>query len=93
MKPVKRIPSQPTIKGKKSTGTTPPAPVNVWAWLKVDKPALPKPPPSSPKPRFGADVGVGEDWGHLNRRRQSSRVEKVRRDIWVMKDVLARKKI
>lgn len=35
---------------------------------------------------FGAEVGVGEDWGHLNRRRRGTRGEKVQRDVkWMRK--------
>jgi hypothetical protein len=35
---------------------------------------------------FGAEVGVGEDWDHLNRRRRRAREEKVERDVrWMRK--------
>ena len=36
---------------------------------------------------FGAEVGVGEDWSHLNKRRQRAREEKVARDVKWMKKV------
>ena len=40
--------------------------------------------PTPPKEPFGAAVGVGEDWSHLNKRRQNSRVKQVQRDVeWV----------
>lgn len=51
----------------------------------------PQPAPK-PKPRrepFGTVVGVGEDWGHLNRRRQRSRVEKVQRDVEWLRELEA----
>jgi hypothetical protein len=36
--------------------------------------------------KFGAEVGVGEDWGHLNKRRRRAREEKVQRDVkWMRK--------
>lgn len=38
-------------------------------------------------PLFGAEVGNGEDWGHLNKRRQRARVGKVRRDMQFMKEL------
>jgi hypothetical protein len=35
---------------------------------------------------FGAEVGVGEDWSHLNKRRRRAREEKVARDVqWIEK--------
>jgi hypothetical protein len=35
---------------------------------------------------FGAEVGVGEDWSHLNKRRRRAREEKVSRDVkWIRK--------
>ncbi|KAI0700178.1 hypothetical protein BC835DRAFT_1412197 [Cytidiella melzeri] len=41
-----------------------------------------------PKP-FGTVVGVGEDWGHLNKRRQRRRDEKVQKDVEWLKEVEA----
>ena len=45
-----------------------------------------KPPQSAPKQKpepevFGTAVGVGEDWSHLNKRRQRAREESIRRDV------------
>ena len=55
----------------------------VWAW----KPKAPQNPPK-PKPEpvvFGKEVGVGEDWSHLNRRRKRAREASVSRDIrWLL---------
>lgn len=48
--------------------------------------------PPKPKPQvevFGASVGVGEDWSHLNKRRQNAREEKVRRDVDWLKELRA----
>lgn len=52
---------------------------DVWVW----RPKAPQPTPK-PKPAvevFGKEVGVGEDWGHLNRRRRRAREESVARDV------------
>lgn len=70
-----------------------PAPVTVWVWQPVDKSTLPKPKGPSPiKKIFGEDVGVGEDWSHLNKRRRRARAEKVWRDVATMKVVSAERK-
>jgi hypothetical protein len=54
-------------------------PVSTWAWQLVDKSKG-----SSLEDKneevFGAEVGVGEDWSHLNKRRGRVRKEKVSRD-------------
>ncbi|KAG1744306.1 hypothetical protein EDB19DRAFT_1849700 [Suillus lakei] len=66
------------------------APRNTWLWRMTAPPPPPKPLPASTLsksellglPRFtAADVGVGEDWSHLNKRRQRARKEKVERDL------------
>ncbi|KAG0707208.1 hypothetical protein DFH29DRAFT_1076467 [Suillus ampliporus] len=66
------------------------APRSTWLWRTATPPPPPKPspPPSLSKsellglPRLtAADVGVGEDWSHLNKRRQRARKEKVERDL------------
>lgn len=54
--------------------------VDVYLWqLRTNPPTLPKPQPD--KKVFGAEVGVGEDWSHLNKRRRRARPEKVMRDV------------
>jgi len=41
---------------------------------------------------LGAEVGVGEDWGHLNKRRRRAREEKVKKDVkWMNKVSKARR--
>jgi hypothetical protein len=66
------------------------APRNTWLWRTSTPPPPPKPSPSSTLsksellglPRLtAADVGVGEDWSHLNKRRQRARKGKVERDL------------
>lgn len=47
---------------------------------------IPPKPKKEPKV-FGTEVGVGEDWSHLNKRRQRAREGKVTRDVVWMKDV------
>ncbi|RDB27620.1 hypothetical protein Hypma_003803 [Hypsizygus marmoreus] len=81
-------------KGKKETShassAAPPAPVTVWTWQPIDPNTLPAPPKFKPTRKlFGTEVGVGEDWSHLNKRRERARVGKVRRDVSVMKEVIA----
>ncbi|KIK40669.1 hypothetical protein CY34DRAFT_86839 [Suillus luteus UH-Slu-Lm8-n1] len=65
-------------------------PRNTWLWRLATPPPPPKPMPTSTLsksellglPRLtAADVGVGEDWSHLNKRRQRARKDKVQRDL------------
>ncbi|KAI0769743.1 hypothetical protein BD413DRAFT_477129 [Trametes elegans] len=52
------------------------------------KRAQPPPPAAAEDVRpFGAEVGVGADWGHLNRRRRRAREGKVDRDVEWMKEL------
>jgi hypothetical protein len=69
-------------------------PVSSWMWQLVDKSnevsraAMDK---SEEERVLGAEVGVGEDWSHLNKRRREAREEKVARDVkWVKKVEKAR---
>lgn len=53
-----------------------------FGWVPSEPQPIPE--PTIPKEPLGAAVGVGEDWSHLNKRRQHSRVKKVQRDVeWV----------
>ncbi|KIP06287.1 hypothetical protein PHLGIDRAFT_24640 [Phlebiopsis gigantea 11061_1 CR5-6] len=57
----------------------------VFAWK-------PKAPQGKPKPKpvpevFGKEVGVGEDWIHLNRRRRRAREASVARDVAWLRDL------
>lgn len=49
-----------------------------WAWRQ--KPVHPRNPPK-PKVVFGQEVGVGEDFSHLSKRRQRTREETVTREV------------
>ncbi|KAI0305212.1 hypothetical protein B0F90DRAFT_1702523, partial [Multifurca ochricompacta] len=55
-------------------------PVSTWMWQLVDKS---KNPPKEAKDKvqqvFGAEVGVGEDWDHLNKRRRRAREDWMRK--------------
>ena len=65
-------------------------PVSTWMWQLVDKskePSLEGSKKDGEEEAFGAEVGVGEDWSHLNKRRQRAREEKVARDVKWMKKV------
>jgi len=71
---------------RKAKGDFLPVTTDVWLWKLKARP----PPPPAPKPEkpvFGAKVGVGEDWSHLNKRRQRAREEKVARDVTWLKDL------
>lgn len=68
-------------------------PVKVWVWKKVDPRTLPSRKPPPPKPIYGTAVGAGEDWSHLNKRRQRARITKVRRDVMVLRDADRQKKL
>ncbi|KAI0746544.1 hypothetical protein C8Q80DRAFT_1054361, partial [Daedaleopsis nitida] len=58
-----------------------------WKWqLKAPAPEVPAP---VEEPVFGAEVGVGEDWSHLNKRRQRAREEKVASDVQWLKELEA----
>jgi hypothetical protein len=65
-------------------------PVSTWMWHLVDKKRTEKAGEGKEEEEgtaaFGAEVGVGEDWGHLNKRRRRAREEKVKRDVkWMAK--------
>lgn len=71
---------------RKAKGDSLPATTSVWLW-KLRTPPPPPPEQKKEKPVFGAEVGVGEDWSHLNKRRQHAREEKVARDVTWLKDL------
>ena len=71
---------------RKAKGDSLPVTTDVWLWRARARP-LPPPAPKPEKPLFGAEVGVGEDWSHLNKRRQRAREEKVARDVTWLKDI------
>ena len=75
---------------KKTSAASLSQPLSTWKWQLVDKAKLPSSKggdkDKSKEVVFGAEVGVGEDWGHLNKRRRRTREEKVQRDVkWVGK--------
>ncbi|TBU47852.1 hypothetical protein BD309DRAFT_1016047 [Dichomitus squalens] len=72
------------VKSKKSTLL---AGQPQWLWLWQLKAKEPEQPPKPEKKPFGAEVGVGEDFSHLNKRRQRARVEKVERDVQWMREL------
>ena len=63
-----------------------PTTTDVWLWRTRTRPS-PPPEPKKEKPVFGVEVGVGEDWSHLNKRRQRARGEKVARDVTWLRDL------
>ena len=70
-------------------------PVSTWMWRLVEKRATEgkdKEGGEEDAGVFGAEVGVREDWGHLNKRRRRAREEKVARDVmWMRKLQRARR--
>ena len=74
---------------KKTSAEALSQPLSTWMWQPIDKSAVPARPVNdeSAKVVFGAEVGVGKDWGHLNRRRRRVREEKVARDVQWMRKV------
>lgn len=71
---------------RKAKGDSLPTTTSVWSW-KLRAPPPPPPEPKKEKPVFGVEVGVGEDWSYLNKRRQRAREEKVARDVAWLKDL------
>ena len=62
----------------------------VFAWKPKPQQAPPKPKPEPVV--FGKEVGVGEDWSHLNKRRRRARAASVARDVgWLRELESARK--
>jgi hypothetical protein len=82
-----RIATMSKAQVKKTSVATLSQPMSTWAWELVDKSkkssvAL----EDKDEEVFGVEVGVGEDWSHLNRRRRRVREEKVSRDVkWMEK--------
>ncbi len=85
--------------GKKGTTTaspTNPVSIKAWVWKPFDavyrNRREEQKQEAAPREPFGAAVGVGEDWSHLNGRRQDSRQEKIKRDLGIMREVRAQQK-
>lgn len=60
----------------------------VWLWRLREVKQNPPNPKTAPKV-FGAEVGVGEDWSHLSKRRRRAREGKVERDVAWLRDLEA----
>ena len=71
---------------RRAKGDSLPTTSSVWLWKIKERPP-PAPEPKKEKVVFGAEVGVGEDWSHLNKRRQRAREGKVARDVDWLKDL------
>jgi len=75
-----------TKHARKTQSAAVPSTVDAWKWqLRTNKPAPPTPKPV--RQPYGVEVGVGEDFSHLNRRRLRSRALKVGRDVRWMKQL------
>jgi len=79
---------------KKTSDAALSQPVSTWVWQLLDKPAKASSlTEEKDEEVLGAEVGVGEDWGHLNKRRRRAREEKVKKDVkWMNKVSKARKR-
>ena len=81
--------AQPKKGGPK--GNSPGSNHGVWRFECRNRPTVPKP---KEEVVFGADVGIGADWSHLNKRRQRSRILSVVRDVrWLRKLEKARQEV
>jgi len=75
---------------KKKSVTALSHPVSTWMWQLVDKSkksSLEGTKEDKVEEVFGAEVGVGEDLSHLNKRRRRAREEKIARDVQWMEKV------
>ncbi|KAH9940684.1 hypothetical protein B0H21DRAFT_780299 [Amylocystis lapponica] len=79
-----------TRSARKAQATALPSTVDVWRWkLRTQKPRVQE---EVVTKLFGEEVGAGEDWQHLNKRRQRARKLKVGGDVrWLRKLEAARK--
>lgn len=84
--PDETSPPQATTTKHARKGKMVPNVEETWVW-KLKAPPPPPPEPKQEKQAFGAEVGVGEEWSHLNKRRQRAREEKVARDVTWLKDL------
>lgn len=69
---------------KKKPVATLSQPVSTWKWQLANKSNVSSSngtKKDEDKQVFGAEVGVGKDWSHLNKRRQRVRKEKVLKDV------------
>jgi hypothetical protein len=66
-------------------------PVSTWFWQLVNEGDKPK---KQQREDSEEEVGVEEDWGHLNKRRRRAREEKIARDVkWARKVERARREM
>ncbi|KAJ3809092.1 hypothetical protein EV368DRAFT_42101 [Lentinula lateritia] len=83
--------SNPGVVGHSQSASAPTAPIpyTVHLWMPTQKPKVIKDAVASPATTvdIGAEVGVGADWDHLNKRRQRARGEKVKRDLGIASQV------
>jgi hypothetical protein len=71
---------------RKAKGESMATTTDVWLWRILDEKQVP--PKREVEPTvFGEEVGVGEDWSHLNKRRQRARDEKIARDVAWLREV------
>ncbi|RDX40804.1 hypothetical protein OH76DRAFT_1412688 [Lentinus brumalis] len=82
---LEKIKSQMTTKSSRKSAGAVSTTVEHWKWQL--KEAQPAPPSVVQRKPFGTEVGVGEDWSHLNKRRQRAREEKVERDVAWMREL------
>jgi hypothetical protein len=81
----KRLASM-TKSARKAKADSLPTVSAVWLWRLREVKQNPPHPKQAPKV-FGTEVGVGEDWSHLNKRRRRAREGKVERDVAWLRDL------
>ena len=85
-----RMATMSKAQAKKKSVTALSHPVSTWMWQLVDKSkksSLEGTKEDKVEEVFGAEVGVGEDLSHLNKRRRRAREEKIARDVQWMEKV------
>ncbi|KAK0470710.1 hypothetical protein IW261DRAFT_1572898 [Armillaria novae-zelandiae] len=86
--------AQKKKKGKKSKGVDTVQPITTWVWKYTPEYAKEQAQQSATaraaaeakdRPVYGSEVGIGEDYSHLNRRRLRARPGKIRRALFAKK--------
>lgn len=86
--------AQKKKKGKKNKDADTVQPITTWVWKHTPEYAKEQAQKSAAaraaaaakdRPVYGSEVGIGEDWSHLNRRRLRARPGKIRRALFAKK--------
>ena len=73
---LQRVAEAKTKAARKATSSS----LHCWLWrIPPQQPDPAQPPPQRPSSNLAADVGFGEDWSFLNKRRERAREKKTRK--------------